>query len=368
MKHIVVFILMFSLLTQNVYAVDLSAQSAVLYEPVSERVIFEKNKDTVRGMASTTKIVTAITALEHGNLNDVVTVSKKAADVEGSSVWLEQGEKQTMEDLLYGLMLSSGNDAAIAIAEHISGSTEKFALLMNETAKKAGAKNSSFKNPNGLDEEGHFTTAFDLAKITAYAMKNDKFREIVKTKTKTIPWQGHEWDRTLKNHNKLLSLYDGADGVKTGFTKKSGRCLVSSATKNGVKLIAVTLNAPSDWDDHTKMLDFGFEKVICRQIVKKDENLGKAFVENGAQNTINLKAENDILIPVMENDKTEIKIKVAQNIKAPVTLNQVLGYAKIYLNDKKVAEVNLLSQESVEQLYIPTFFDNFKTILTLLFN
>ncbi len=366
MKYIVSLFLTVLLLPVCVNALEISAQSGVLYEPVSGRVIFEKNKDEKRGMASTTKIVTAITALENGNLNDIVTVSKKAADVEGSSVWLEEGEKQTLYNLLYGLMLSSGNDAAIAIAEHISEDTEKFALLMNETAQKAGAKNSSFKNPNGLDEEGHFTTAYDLAKITAYAMENEQFREIVKTKKKTIPWENHQWDRTLKNHNKLLTLYEGADGVKTGFTKKCGRCLVSSAVKNGTRLIAVTLNAPNDWDDHTKMLDWGFENLKSIQVVKKDEILSEMFVENGTENTVTLLAEKDIHLPLLKNDKVEVKLNVTKKIKAPISAGQMLGFAEIYLNEKKVEEVRLVSANNVEILYIPTIWDNFNLLLSLL--
>jgi len=352
----------------NVTALDISASRAVLYEPITGRVLYEKNKDEQSGMASTTKIVTAITAIEHGNLSDVVTVSKKAADVEGSSVWLGEGEKQTLENLLYGLMLSSGNDAAIAIAEHISGTTENFALLMNETAKKSGAKNSSFKNPNGLDEEGHFTTAYDLAKITAYAMENKKFREIVSTKTKTIPWEGHQWDRTLKNHNKLLNLYVGADGVKTGFTKKCGRCLVSSAVRNGVRLIAVTLNAPNDWNDHIKMLDYGFSIVANKTVVKKNEVIKKAYVRSGTKNSVELVASEDINLPMLENDSVEIRVNLASEIAAPIQKGKVSGNAEVLVNGKKTAETELVAAEDVDELYIPTLWDNFKLILNKIFD
>ena len=352
----------------NVKALEISASRAVLYEPVTDRVLYEKNMDEQCGMASTTKIITAITAIEHGNLSDVVMVSKKAADVEGSSVWLEEGEKQTLENLLYGLMLSSGNDAAIAIAEHISESTEKFALLMNETAKKAGAKNSSFRNPNGLDEEGHFTTAYDLAKITAYAMKNEKFKEIVSTKTKTIPWEGHQWDRTLKNHNKLLNLYEGADGVKTGFTKKCGRCLVSSALRNGVRLIAVTLNAPDDWNDHMKMLDYGFSITANKTVVKKNEVIKKAFVKNGTKNSVGLVAIEGISLPMLESDNEEIKFNLVSEIAAPIQKGKVLGNAEVLVNGKKITETELIASENIDELYIPTLWDNFKLILNKIFN
>ena len=346
---------------------ELSASRAVLFEPVSGRVLFEKNKDEKCGMASTTKIITAITALEHGNLNDVVTVSKKAADVEGSSIWLGQSEKQTLENLLYGLMLSSGNDAAIAIAEHISGSTDKFALLMNETAKRAGADNSSFKNPNGLDEEGHFTTAHDLAKITAYAMKNEKFREIVSAKTKTIPWEGHPWNRTLKNHNKLLNMYDGADGVKTGFTKKCGRCLVSSAQREGIRLIAVTLNAPNDWNDHIKMLDYGFSVLESKCIFRSGDMVQRAYVKNGEKNSVDAVVKHGVDLPILLNDTIETKVKLKSEIVAPLQKGEVLGYAEIMLNESKISEVELIAADDVDLLYIPTILDNFKLMIKGIF-
>lgn len=365
-KNIIFFIII--CIPFNTYALEISAKRAVLFEPITGRVIFEKNKDETSGMASTTKIVTAITAIENGNLNDIVTVSKKAADVEGSSVWLEEGEKQTLENLLYGLMLSSGNDAAIAIAEHISKSTEKFALLMNETAKKAGAKNSSFKNPNGLDQEGHYTTAIDLAKITAYAMDNEIFRNIVSTGQKTIPWEGHEWDRTLKNHNKMLVLYDGADGVKTGFTKKCGRCLVSSAVRSGIRLIAVTLNAPNDWEDHTKMLDLGFDALKAETIFKQGSIVENIKITGAAQETLNVCAKQEIVVPVLAGDKTDIKINLPQSVNAPIKKNQSIGFAEVYLNGLKIAETQLVSQSDVEVLYIPGIWDNFKILLKLLFN
>ena len=259
MKKIAALLIFSLLIMQNAIAVDLSARAAVLIDGKSGKVLFEKNKDERLPMASTTKIMTGLLACESKKMKKVVTVSPVASGTEGSSLWLEPGEKQTLENLTYGLMLRSGNDAAVAIAEYLGGSTEAFALMMNERAKKIGVQNTGFQNPNGLDAEGHFTTAYDLALISREAMKNKKFRKIVSTKSKTIPWESSEWDRSLTNHNKMLWRYEGCNGIKTGFTKKSGRCLVTSAKRGKTELICVTLNAPDDWNDHTKMLDYGFE-------------------------------------------------------------------------------------------------------------
>lgn len=359
MKKIIFIFLFLYIITFSVYAVDISAHSAILFEPETKTVLFEKNSESAMSMASTTKIITAITAIENGKLDDIVSVSKYAADVEGSSVWLEEGEKQTLKDLLYGLMLSSGNDAAIAIAEHISGSCEEFAKLMNYTAQKAGATNSSFKNPSGLDEEGHYTTALDMAKLTAYAYKNEIFKNIVSTKEYQMPWEGHQWNRTLKNHNKLLKIYDGCIGVKTGFTKKSGRCLVSSASRNGLQLIAVTLKAPDDWNDHIKMLDYGFSTIYPKTILKKEESEKFIPIKNGVVEDIKCSVKQDIIIPYNNNISYELKYTLQTEIEAPVEENQVAGYVDVYVNDKIVKTLNLYTTESCEKLYVPNLFDYF---------
>ncbi len=231
--------------------ISLSAASAVLIESDSGRIVFEKNSSSSRPMASTTKIMTAICAIENCNTNIPVTIDERAVGIEGSSVYLKNGELITVKELLFALMLNSGNDAAAAIAIAVSGSVEDFALLMNNTAKRIGAFNTNFTNPSGLYDDAHFTTAGDLAKIAAYAMKNPLFRHIVGTKTQKI--SAPEGSRYLKNHNRLLSELDGCIGVKTGYTKKCGRCLVSACIVGDREYIAVTLNAPDDWNDHRAM-------------------------------------------------------------------------------------------------------------------
>lgn len=218
-KNVVCIFILLSLIfipVKPTHALGVSAQYACLIDSLSGKVLYEKNAYARHSMASTTKIMTALVALENGNMDDVVTVSANAAGTEGSSIYLKAGEKITLQNLLYGLMLESGNDAAIAIAEHIGGSVERFAEMMNEKAASIGANNTQFKNPNGLDEEGHYTTAYDLALITREALRNKNFAEIVATKQKTIRNLDESFPRSLSNHNKLLSLYSGCDGVKTG--------------------------------------------------------------------------------------------------------------------------------------------------------
>ncbi len=236
---------------------SVSAASAILIDADSGSVLWQQNADERRPMASTTKIMTALVALETAPLDTLLTVPSSAVGIEGSSACLKGGEAMTLEDLLYIMLLESANDAAAAIAVTLGGSIEGFADMMNEKAHELGLENTSFSNPHGLDDENHYTTAAELAKIAAAAMKNPEFVKIVSTYRCKLPLSGGGF-RYLLNHNKMLKLYDGALGVKTGFTKKSGRCLVSAAKRGDTTLIAVTLSAPDDWNDHRAMLDFGF--------------------------------------------------------------------------------------------------------------
>ncbi len=258
---LIILSLIFSLFTIYVYSaskkeMNLSAKAAFLYEPNTKNVIYEKNKDLRLPMASTTKIMTAIVTIENADLNKTVRVNDNAIGIEGSSVYLKQGEEITVSALLYALMLQSANDAASALAYEISGSIEGFAELMNNKAKELGLKDTNFENPHGLDSENHYTTAHDLAIIAAYALKNPTFKEISSTQKTVI--HSSVGARAIKNHNKLLSSYNGCIGVKTGYTKKSGRSLVSAAERGGVLLISVTIDAPDDWSDHKKLFDYGF--------------------------------------------------------------------------------------------------------------
>lgn len=316
-------------------AMDLSARSAVVIDRQSGRVLYAKNAEAKMPMASTTKIMTAICALENGNLSDIVKVHPSAVGVEGSSMYLAHGEEITLENLVYGLMLASGNDAAVAIAMHMSGSVDEFAKLMNQTANKIGAKNTSFKNPNGLDAEGHYTTAHDLALITRYGLENvNGFADIVKTYEKKMPWQGRDYDRVLQNHNKLLKLYEGCDGVKTGFTKKSGRCLVSSATHDNLGVIAVTLNAPNDWDDHTNMLDNAFQNYSAKRIITKGEYVATVSVKGGLDDKIVLVAESDLYATIKNGETADVKLSynIPRELTAPVGFEENAGQMTVVAN------------------------------------
>lgn len=241
------------------YCPALSAESAVLIDADSGAVLASKNENEPMGMASTTKIMTALAALRFAEPDERITVPPEAVGVEGSSVYLIEGEVLSLRELLCALLLSSANDAAVAIAVGVSGSVEKFVAQMNDTAAELGLTQTHFTNPHGLYDEAHYTTARELALIAREALREELIAEIVATKKQTIPHDGVADKRLLVNHNKMLSCYDGAIGMKTGFTKKTGRCLVSAARRDGLTLIAVTLSAPDDWRDHTSLLDYGFE-------------------------------------------------------------------------------------------------------------
>lgn len=330
-------------------ACAISAKSAVLIDADSGRVLYEHNSYEKLPMASTTKIMTGLLACESGKLNETVKVSPFASGTEGSSLWLKIGEKQTLENLTYGLMLKSGNDAAVAIAEYLGGSIDAFALLMNKRAREIGAVNTNFVNPHGLDAEEHYTTALDLALIARKAMKNKKFSEIVSTKTYSIPMQGEKWDRALKNHNKLLWRYEGCNGVKTGFTKKCGRCLVSSAKRNGRGLICVTLNAPDDWKDHTYLLNYGFDNFNTEVVSKKGEYASSYVYDKKNNRSVQLNFGDDFIVSVAENDviKTEI---MYEKIILPAKKGIKAGSMIVYCNGKKIGEIELVTDKKLNKL------------------
>ncbi|MBQ8430359.1 MAG: D-alanyl-D-alanine carboxypeptidase, partial [Clostridia bacterium] len=261
-----------------------SAKSMCVLEKNTKKVFYEKNKDIQRANASTTKIVTAITVLENcENLEEEIIVNDLSVGVEGTSIYLRKGEKIKIMDLLYGLMLRSGNDSACALAYHVSGSIEDFAILMNETAKKAGAINSNFANPHGLDQENHYTTAYDLALITAYALNNDTFKIIVSTKQHTIKATNVSETRYLTNKNKLLRSLEGCCGVKTGFTSKAGRCLVSAVERNGMTLVCVVLNCGPMFEDSATLLNRGFDEYDWTMVVDKDKVIYNEYYLNNVK-------------------------------------------------------------------------------------
>ena len=351
-------------------ALSVSAQYACVIDAQTGRVLYEKNAYSEHSMASTTKIMTALLALENSDTNDVVTVSKNAAGTEGSSLYLKADEKLTMETLLYGLMLNSGNDAAIAIAEHIGGDVTNFAKMMTKRAHEIGAKQTQFKNPNGLDEEGHHTTAYDLALITKAALKNPHFAEIVSTSKKSFPASEDETAHTFVNHNKLLNLYPGCIGVKTGFTKKTGRCLVSAATRDHMTLICVTLNAPNDWNDHKRLLDHGFSATKARPLVIRDMVLKTVPVKNGDVKALDLLAAEDFYIPFNDREglsKYSLDYRLPAVVPAPISAGVKLGHLTICYDGEVVQKIDLLASTDVhyvEEEKKEGFWKNIKKIIT----
>ncbi len=340
------YVIIFSLLILNTSAVELSAKAAVLMDAESGEIIFEKNADMRLPMASTTKIMTAVVALERADLDEKVKISPAAVGVEGSSIYLCADEILTVRELLYALLLSSANDAATALAIHIGGGIGGFADMMNEFAAKLELNNSHFDNPHGLDSPGHYTTARDLAKLTAYALKNEEFKTIVSTYKIYIPFCGKKDGRLLVNHNKLLKSYDGVIGVKTGFTKKSGRCLVSAAQRDGACFIVVTLNAPDDWNDHRKLLDHGFENYEC---VKLEKTVISLPVICGVKTNIScgIIDEVNLLLP-KDHSEIETKIEAYPFVYAPAKKNDIIGKVIYMCDGRIIAERELRALETVD--------------------
>ena len=307
-----------------------SAQSAVVMERSSHRVLFEQNADAHLPMASTTKIVTALTVLNHANLDDVVEVNSKAVGIEGSSVYLRAGEHLTVRELLYGLMLRSGNDCAVALALHVAESVEAFAEMMNKTAKEAGCLDSHFVNPHGLHNDDHYTSARDLATLTCVALGNADFQQIVATKSVRISNEGMEYDRVLVNKNKLLSNFDSADGVKTGYTKKAGRCFVGSATRNGMQVVVVVLNCGPMFEETADMLNVAFYNYSLQNAVPQNKICGSR-IENGKR------------VYYMCSEGFAYPVKSGERVTTQINLDGEVPTITAQLNGKIVFERELVT-------------------------
>lgn len=346
---------------------DITAKSAIVIEASTGTVLYGKNVNERRYPASTTKIMTLITALEHGNINGMVTASANASSTEGSTLWLAPGEQLKMLDMLYGIMLISGNDATVAVAENISGSVEKFAKLMTEKAHAIGAENTNFTNSSGLPDPNHYTTAYDLALITAYGYKNPLFAEIVGTKNKIIPWPGKDHARDLYNENRMLWLYEGGNGVKTGYTEAAGRCLVSAAKRGNVQLIAVVLDSEYMWDDSIALLDYGFKQVTPVNVVEPNTIFKTIRVNNGYTDTLKLITPEGISVPVKEIDKALLRtvVEAPDKVEAPVKAGQKIGKVKVMFNDKEVAAVDLIAEQNVDRKsFFGTIWGSLWSVLT----
>ncbi|MFA7572150.1 MAG: D-alanyl-D-alanine carboxypeptidase family protein [Lutispora sp.] len=367
-KRFLVFLMIFLLAFMNMFVVDaadVNAKASILMDVNTNRVLHSQNSSSTLPMASTTKIMTVILAIESKRLEDIVTISKKASIQEGSSIYLKEGEKIKLEDLLYAIMLRSGNDASVAVAEHLCGSVEKFAELMNEKARSIGAKNTNFINPHGLPDERHYTTAHDLGLITCYALRNDLFAQIVKTRKKTIPGPENEnWDRVLTNKNKMLWSFDGGDGVKTGYTKKAGRCLVSSASRDNWQLVSVVLNCGDMWNESSKLLEYGFNNYKNVQILNRNQPFKEVDVIKGKKKFVKVYPAEDLYAPIKFDGSIEEHVTIEQElnnrVKAPIYENEKAGVLTTYIGDFYIGKVELLYKENIETTSI---FYNIKKIL-----
>ena len=348
-------------------AASVSASSAILMEQQSGRILYEKDAHQKKRIASITKIMTAILAVESEKLDEMVKVSNNAVGAEGSSIYLKPGEKIKLEDLVYGLMLRSGNDAAVAIAEHVGGSLDGFVFLMNKKAEEIGMENTHFANPHGLDDhENHYSTSYDMALLTQYAMENDTYKKIAGTKIHRSPDPSGDWDRVWKNKNRLLTgLYEYTTGGKTGYTKRAKRTLVTTATKGNLDLIAVTINGPDDWNDHINMYEHGFNHYTLVTVIKEGtlKKIDDSFYKN------KIYVDRDVVYPVTDKERELFQIKITlqkpkEEWREKKIEPDLVGKAAIYFAEKPLREVPLYYKQA-RQKEDKSFFDNVKNMLSI---
>ena len=357
----------------------IDSRAAVVIDKNSKRILFAKNANEKQAMASTTKIMTAIITIEHGNLNEMVEVSEKAGWTGGSRLGLKKGDKVTLRNLLYGLMLCSGNDAAVAIAEHIGGTVDGFIELMNEKAVSLGLKDTNFVTPHGLDDDNHYTTPYELALITEYALNIKEIKNIVNTQNAIISINGYP--KNIKNTNELLGVLNGVNGVKTGFTNNAGRCLVTSVSRNGFDIICVVLGADTKkirTKDSVTLIEYCYQKY---ELVDINEKLKREFeewiskskinVNKGINNGIKLKV-NELqsnIIPISKNDIKDIivDININTNLEAPVLIEQILGKIDVKVNSEILVSTDVICLEGVKKKEMSDYFfymvSNMKFIL-----
>lgn len=346
-----------------------SARAAIVICPDTREVLYAKNASERLPMASTTKIMTALLLAEQPDLSKTVTVTKEMVTVEGSSMGLLPGDTVSYRDLLYGMLLASGNDAANTTAILLGGSVSGFAKLMNRRAVELGLKNTSFVTPSGLDDENHYTTAYDLAILTATALENQIFRAACASKSAVLVFGNPPYRRTITNHNKLLGNYEGLIGVKTGFTKRSGRCLVTAAEREGERVIAVTLNAPNDWQDHTAMLDFGFSAVIAKTLTAPDFD-DTIPVISGDCDLVRIRTEPVSFCHANGTEiKPQAKIYLPPFLYATIGAGESVGRIDYYYGTQKIAtaDVFAVADVSIDNPNLPLM-KRIWRYLTLLWN
>ncbi len=323
---------------------SVSAKSAIAIEAESKDIIFEKSCRERLPMASTTKIMTALVVLEALPLDRVFTIAESAVGTEGTSAYLETGDRLTVEAALYALLLQSANDVAVGLAIEAGGSIEGFCVMMNEKAKELGLSDTSFANPSGLPDDSHYTTAYDLARLGAVCLENPDFARIVSTKSATVKINGK--DRTFVNHNKLLSLYEGTVGIKTGFTKESGRCLVGACRKDGVTVVTVTLSASNDWNDHISMFDYAFSQYTSYTLCKKGEFLISVPVA-GTGRYVSISPKKTVSVSLKKGSEIRVYIEHTPLVFSPVQKGDTVGYANFTSEGKIIARVPLYSLNTI---------------------
>lgn len=344
--------------SQNITKVNAEnfCKASVVVESSSKRVLSEKNKDEKLPMASTTKIMTALVTLENAkNLDEIIKIDDRAVGIEGTSIYLRKGEEMTVRELLFGLMLPSGNDASLALAYHIgNGNFEEFVNMMNSMAQKLNLKNTHFANPHGLDQESHYTSAYDLALITIEAMKHKDFRDIVSTKNIQITGNKEVGNRFLRNKQRLLKTLEGCNGVKTGFTDNAGRCLVTSCNRNGMELISVVLNCPNMFEESARLIEEAYKTYTYETILEPYSYITSIGVEEGKYDNVKVYTMKGFKYPLKENEKELIHIetKLPEILNAPLEKEEEIGEIKIFFEKSLIFSEKIYTMESVESVDI----------------
>lgn len=341
MKKILLMLFFFLILNISAYAIETSARSAILMDIDNNKILYEKNINEIRSVASISKIMTAVIAIESGKLDEEVTIGNEINSSYGSGIYIKEGEKLKLRDLVYGLMLRSGNDAAIAIAKYVGGNVDKFVEKMNEKAKELKMTNTTFNNPSGLDQDkGNYSTAYDMAKLTSYAMKLDDYKKITSTKKYTLTTNKNTY--VWINKNKLLSVYKYTTGGKTGFTEIAKRTLVTTASKDNINLVVVTLNDGNDWQDHQNLFEYGFDNYTNYKILNK----GKINIYNEKYYLdYELYINNDFNYLLNNNEKDSLIFKYELNKQRKINNGDEVGKLNIYSGDKKIHEEKIYVKE-----------------------
>ena len=345
---------------------NVTATAAVVMEASTGHVLYSRNPNQRMFPASTTKMVTLIMALENGKPDEIVTVGKNAFGVEGSTLFLETGDKIPLNELLTGMIMHSGNDAAVAIAEHVDGNIKTFAEHMTRRAHELGATGTNFTNPHGLPDPNHYTTAYDLALLAAHGFTLEHFEEIVSAQEKTYQWI-HDPAKKLRSENQMLWLYRGGNGVKTGYTDAAGRCLVSAAKRDGIQIVAVVLDSYFMWNDSIALLDYGFANVSSEKIVRGGEIVKTLPVVSGHKKTMPIKTADDIIVPIFKNsDDYEIKYDLPNFLTAPIKKGEAVGQVRVMLDGKEIAATDLIATDNdTQKSFFKMLWENLKKLFGL---